>query len=252
MSYPKSKWISALSKPARVNMRLFCFPFAGGAAQAFKDWGSLLPKDVQVLGVQYPGRSSRFTEPAFTAVADIAEALRSEIRPFLDKPFAFFGHSLGASISYELARLLRAEGLQPGYLLVSGRRAPHLPRNRELIYNLPEDQFRVKISELNGTPPEILEHEELMDLMAPILRADFTASETYAFHPGVKMDAPLAAFGGAKDPDVEEEAIEAWREHTDGPFSAHMLPGDHFFLNEDQSRDLLLKSLCHYLGKIAV
>jgi len=241
-----------MTKPAHVKMRLFCFPFAGGSAQAFKDWAEFMPKDVQLAAIQYPGRSSRFTEPALTEVEPMVATLHREIRPFLDKPFAFFGHSLGAALSFEVARKLQAEGRAPGYLLVSGRRAPHLPRNRELIYNLPEDAFRAKIRELNGTPPEILEHEELMDLMAPILRADFTLSETYAFKSGIKLTVPMAAFGGVKDPDVEEDAIKAWGEHTDGPFAAHMLPGDHFFLNAGQSRETLLKSAIHYLGKIAV
>jgi len=244
---PKSKWISVLNKPTLIKTRLICFPYAGGSAQSFKDWASHLPAHTQLCAIQLPGRSSRFTEPLFTSIQSIVEALRHEIKPFLDKPFFFFGHSMGAAISFELTRVLQKEGFQPRRLFPSGRNAPHRPNEREQIHQLPEAQFRDKLREMNGTPPEILAHQELMDLMAPIVRADFTVSESYSFQPGDKLKCPMTAFGGTKDPDVPADSIEAWTEHTTGESSWHMFPGDHFFLNSH--RDALLEKIVHYLNK---
>ncbi len=246
--YQKSKWITFLNKPAVTRSRMFCFPYAGGAAQSFKDWGPLVPGTTHLCAIQPPGRSSRFSEPLMTTVTEMVTALRREIKPFLDKPFVFFGHSLGAAVAYELARRLQEEGLRPAHIFVSGRIAPHRPRKRPPIHQLPENEFRQEMRQLNGTPPEILEHEELMDLMVPIVRADFGVSETYAYRPGTMLTIPLTAFGGEKDPDVDERDVAAWKQHTGGPFSYYMLPGDHFFINP--SRTELLRMISRYLARL--
>ena len=228
---PKSKWITIFNKPAQVKNRLFCFPYAGGSAQTFKDWANLVPENTQLCAIQMPGRSSRFTEPLLQHIDPILEALEKEIKPFLDKPFVFFGHSMGAAICFELARLLQDQGLNVSHLFVSGRSSPDRPSEREQIHDLPEPQFRDKMKELNGTPPEILEHEELMELMVPIVRADFTISETYTHHPGSKLTCPLTALGGTGDEDIPEENVASWLDFSDGPTEYHMYEGDHFFLN---------------------
>ncbi len=246
MIAPKSKWITVLNKPSHIKSRLICFPYAGGSAQSFKDWATYLPAHMQLCAIQLPGRSSRFTEPLLTSIDAIVSELYREIKPFLNKPFYFYGHSMGAAVSFELTRLLQKDGLAPQRLFPSGRNAPHRPHEREDIHKLPEPEFRDKLREMNGTPPEILAHEELMDLMAPIVRADFTISETYTYKPGEKLTCPITAFGGEKDPDVPAANIEAWLEHTVADGSWYMFPGDHFFLNSD--RDALLKKMSEYLG----
>ena len=207
-----------------------------------------MPADVQLCAIQPPGRSSRFSEPLMLHVPEIVAAIKKEIQPFLDMPFAFFGHSLGAAVSYELSRALQDDGQDVSHLFVSGRNAPHRPRKRTPIHQLPDEEFREEMRKLNGTPPEILEHEELMDLMVPIVRADFTVSETYRYQQGTVLKSPLTAFGGVADPDVAEEDIAAWGEHSQGPFNHHMYPGDHFFLNSN--RQELVTAIGRYLAEI--
>lgn len=242
----KSSWISPLTKQAFPMMRLFCFPYSGGSAQLFKPWADHLPSNVQLCGVQYPGRGSRFTESPLTSIEAMLDGLQPEIKPFLDLPFAFFGHSLGAAISFELTRRLQKEGLKPRALFLSGRNAPHLPRRTEPIHHLPEAQFRKEVQELGGTSPEILEHPELMDLVAPLIRADFTISETYSYIEGPDVACPMFAFGGKTDPLVNEEGIVEWGKHAGGSFTSHLFEGDHFFL--DTNREQLVKKMMASLG----
>lgn len=247
MRHPKSKWVAFFSKPSVAKARLFCFPYAGGSAQVFKPWSDSLPDSLQLCAIQLPGRSSRFSEPSFTAIEPLVESLSREIRPFLDLPFVFYGHSLGAAVSFELSRTLAREGIVPQFLFVSGRNAPHQPRRRPPIHHLPDGEFKSELLEMNGTPQEILENQELMELMLPMLRADFTISETYKFQQGPTLQCPLASFGGEKDPDVDEEGVRGWGEHTGAAFHWHMLPGDHFFLH--QSRDILLHRILRHMAQ---
>lgn len=189
-----------------------------------------------MCAVQYPGRGSRLAEPLSDDVVDIMNAVYADLQRFLTKPFAFFGHSMGALVSYEFARRLQQEQ-QPGpfELFVSGSTAPHVRDNDELTYNLPEPEFIAELRRLQGTPGEVLDNAELMQLMMPIIRADFKASQTYTYTPGPPLECPMRAFGGLKDEMVPREKVEAWSEHTTGSFRAQMLPGDHFFLNTSQS-----------------
>src|SRR5262249_55388812 len=149
---------------------------------------------------------------------------------------AFFGHSMGAMISFELARYLRRKHrLSPHHLFVSGRRAPQIPMTEAPSYNLPESGFYEKLRLLNGTPTEVLEQPELMELVLPMLRADFSVVETYAYTTDAPLDCPVTAFGGLQDHRVERGMLEAWREQTTSTFTLRMLPGDHFFLNIEQT-----------------
>ena len=243
----KSKWVAVFSKPTQPKMRMFCFPYAGGSAQVYKNWNDLLPDYLQLSAIQLPGRSSRFTEEPYNTIEPLLDDLMPEIRPFLDMPFVFFGHSLGAAVSFELSRRLQSDGLRPEFLFVSGRNAPHLPRKRPPIHHLPEGEFKTELLSMNGTPKEILENQELMDLMVPMLRADFSVSETYEHQEGENLTCPMASFGGVDDPDVDEEGVSGWGKHTKGPFQYRMLPGDHFFLH--QSREMLLQEIAQYLNK---
>lgn len=182
-------------------------------------------------------------------LASLVDAIADALGEYLDQPFALFGHSLGAMISFELAQKLKKDrGLEAAHLFVSGRRAPHLPQRDETIHNLVEDEFIEKLRELKGTPPEVLEHAELMQLMIPTLRADFEIVETYRHTAGTPLSCPITAFGGLQDDGVPLEGLEAWREHTEGSFSVRMLPGDHFFLHASES--ILLEVLSQQLRQI--
>jgi medium-chain acyl-[acyl-carrier-protein] hydrolase len=230
-------------------MRLFCFPYAGGTATAFRTWPRYLPAEIEICAVQYAGRGNRLAEPLSEDVVDIMNGVYSDLQFLLGKPFAFFGHSMGALVSYEFARRLKREKQpEPFALFVSGCIAPHKKINYNPTYDLPEPEFIAELRRLHGTPAEVLDNAELMQLMMPIIRSDFKASQTYKYDPGPRLDCSIRAFGGLKDEVAPQEGIEAWREHTSGPFRAQMLPGDHFFLNTSQSllaRIIVQESLTH-------
>jgi medium-chain acyl-[acyl-carrier-protein] hydrolase len=243
-------WLGRFKPNSRARLRLFCFPYAGGGTLAFHGWAEQLPDDVEVCPVQLPGREHRMREPAFTSIPAIVEAAAESLLPHLDKPFAFFGHSMGAFISFDLARALRARHrIAPAGLFVSGCRAPHLKRKRPPTYDLPESEFMNELRSLNGTPRELLDSPDLMRVLLPLLRADFEASETYAYSAGAQLDCPINAFGGTEDPEVERRDIREWCEHTTAAFALKMFPGDHFFLQS--ARPLLLTALAQQLQQLA-
>ena len=244
-------WFTSQRPNPRARLRLFCFPYAGGGAAIYRLWPQNLPSEVEVCVTHLPGRGTRLREPAFTSLDVLVDAAAEAIAPSLDKPFAFFGHSMGAMISFELARRLRDQGQpQPAHLFVSGRQAPQLPNLDPISHNLPEEELHRELLRLNGTPREVLEHPELMELMLPLLRADFSVVETYNYRPGIPLDCSLTVFGGLRDKEVSREQLEAWREQTVGEFALRMLPGDHFFLNDAQAQMLLLSAITRELHKL--
>ena len=185
-------------------------------------------------------------EQPFTRLPPLVRALAQGLAPLLDKPFAFFGHSLGAFVAFELAQELRRQSsLQPARLLVSAASAPQSPRQNRPVHALPDEEFLSELRQLNGVPGKVLEDSELMQLMLPMLRADFAMFETYQYMPEPPLDCALSGFGGLQDRRVSREDIEAWREQTSGLFSLRMLPGDHFFLNTAQP--LLLQQISQEL-----
>jgi medium-chain acyl-[acyl-carrier-protein] hydrolase len=243
-------WLAFHRPNPGASLRLFCFPYAGGSAQIYRAWTGLLPT-VEVCPVQLPGRGRRMKEGSFTSLVPLVENLARDLLPQLDKPFAFFGHSMGALISFELARFLRREhGLLPAQLFLSARRAPQLPNTERPLHDLPEAEFIKELRLLDGTPEEVLEHRELLSLMLPFLRADFEVCETYAYQPEPALDCPITAFGGLQDHGVSRAQLDAWREHTTGAFSLRMFPGAHFFIN-DGSQSSLLQVLSRELYTLA-
>lgn len=238
--------------PSRLNtesrLRLFCFPYAGGGAFIFRDWQAGLSAEIQICPIQLPGRGRRILESSFTRLAPLIEALTTALLPHLDKPFAFFGHSLGAIISFEVARHLHGEyGLKPQHLFVSAHRAPQIPDLDPPTYDLPQTEFIEELKRLNGTPPEILQNNELMRLMIPLLRSDFELVQTYAYAAGPPLDCPISAFGGLRDFEVDREQLKPWHEHTKAAFALRMFPGDHFFIHT--ARQLLLTAISKDLNQ---
>lgn len=225
-----------------ARLRLFCFPYAGGGASIFRTWSAGLPAAVEVQAVQLPGREARWRDPAFRQLAPLADVLAAEIRPQLDRPAVFFGHSMGAALAFEVTRrLVRAGGPVPVHLLVSGRNAPRVPDDEPPIYGLPRAEFLAELRQYAGTPEEVLANDELMDLVEPLLRADFELIETYAYEPdGTSLALPVTAFTGLDDHDVPLAKVEPWAAETAGPFRCHVLPGGHFFLNDHRAELLAL------------
>jgi medium-chain acyl-[acyl-carrier-protein] hydrolase len=228
-------WIMCRNPSPQARLRLFCFPYAGGGASIFRAWSDGLPADVEVCPVQLPGRGTRLMEPPFIRLSPLIQALSQALFPLLNKPFAFFGHSLGALVSFELARQLRREyAVQPVRLFISADRAPQIPNRDPLIHSLPEEEFLVELCRLNGTPRKVLEDEELRQIMLPLLRADFAVYETYGYSTEPPLNCPISAFGGLQDHRVSRGDLESWRDQTSVSFSLRMFPGDHFFLNTTQ------------------
>lgn len=212
-------------------MRLFCFPYAGGGDSVFRAWQKGLPEAIEVCPVQLPGRGARISEPPFTELSPLVRAAAQALAPHWDKPFALFGHSMGALVCFELTRHLRRDGgPQPVHLFVSGRCSPQTLRE-PFAGDLPDSEFQETLRRYNGTPEEVLENPELMELLLPVIRADFAVCKSYVCAPEPPFSFPVTAFGGLEDLGVSRECIEGWREHTTGPFVLRMLPGDHFFLN---------------------
>ncbi|RKT17082.1 medium-chain acyl-[acyl-carrier-protein] hydrolase [Streptomyces sp. 1114.5] len=220
-------------------VRLFCFAHAGGGASAYRPWRAAAPPGVEVRPVVLPGRESRVRELPFRRVEQLLDPLCEALEPFLDRPYAFFGHSLGSLLAYEVARRFSAgPGRGPELLVVSGRRAPRLPTDRRLFSTLPDAEFLAAMAGLGGTPPEVLGEPQLLNLMLPTLRADFELNETYRPLAGPRLRCPIAAYMGADDPEVSAPELLAWSGETTGEFTMRVLPGGHFYL-KDEPDDVL-------------
>jgi len=230
LSQTSNRWFVRHRPRPQAALRLYCLPHAGGGPLLFRQWSDSLPSSVEVCAVQLPGREARFSEPAFTRWQPLVDALADAVAAANDRPFALFGHSMGALLAFELARRLRRLGQpEPAYLLVSGYAAPHLGLDRPPAHALPEAEFRAELRARNGTPTVVLENDEMMRLFSPLLRADFAVCETYTYQSEPPLGCPCAAFGGLRDPLVTPERLLAWKELTDASFESLLLPGDHFF-----------------------
>ena len=205
----------------------------------FRPWSRELPREIEIIPALLPGRELRLREPAYTTVEPMVEVLAREITPYLDKPFAFFGHSMGAIISFELARRLRSErSVEPAHLFISGRRSPRVPRRDPYIHDLSDAEFVSELQRLNGTPKEALEHKELMEMLIPMIRADFSVCHAYTYAPGEPLRCPMTVLGGTRDEEVPPEELDPWCEETTGDCSKQILEGDHFFINQNSARIL--------------
>lgn len=242
-------WLLPCKRQERAVVRLFCLPYAGGGASVFRPWCQRLQQSVEIHPVQLPGRENRLSDPPFRNARELVETLAEALAPYLDKPFALFGHSMGAIIAFELARhLRRVQGVEPAYMFFSAHRAPQLPDTEPKSYALPDEELVRILSSLDGTPREVLDHPELLNLMLPLLRADFELGQTYEYYDEPPFNCPVTAFGGLLDSTTREE-LDAWREQTTAPFNLRMLNGGHFFLHTAQP--LLLQSVARDLSEFA-
>jgi surfactin synthase thioesterase subunit/NAD(P)-dependent dehydrogenase (short-subunit alcohol dehydrogenase family)/acyl carrier protein len=214
-------WLVCPQPKPDARLRLICFPFAGGGASAFSDWGELLPDDIELCIVQMPGREERLREPLLTDMSELVDQLAEQLQTFTDKPYAFFGHSMGAIVCYELARRLReTNAAMPSHLLLSARAAPQLQEVSELRY-LDGDAFIARLHELYGAVPDaIRKSAELQEIFLPILHADVTLLETYKVTPGEPLNCDITVFGGADDPAISANRLAGWKQCTSAGFSA--------------------------------
>lgn len=231
-----SLWFTVPRPRANPKMTLFCFPYAGGSSTdpVFRQWAHAMPDDVEVAVLEMPGRSRRMAEPFERSLLGLVGRLVPVMAHYADRPFAFFGHSLGAIVAYELARALEIAGKPvPRLLVVSAKQAPHLPY-RHRLYDLPRDEFISALRKLNGTRDEILQNEELLEIVISVLRNDLEMAFKYRFLGPPLRTVPIIACAGRDDPHVELESIDAWREHAE-QFEFSVYPGGHFYIQNESS-----------------
>jgi medium-chain acyl-[acyl-carrier-protein] hydrolase len=223
-----SRWLPFGPGHAK-GIRLLCLPHAGAGAATYRAWGAGLPPEVGLCPIQPPGRESRSFEPPYRHVAPLVADLVDELDGILDTPYAVFGHSVGALVAFELVRQIRRSGLpMPMHLFVSGRHAPHLSSDQEQLRDLPTDELARTLAALGGTPSQVLADPDLLESIAPLLRADFSVNETYEYTVEAPLDVGITAFAATADARAERSQVAAWREHTSADFQLYLLPGGHF------------------------
>ncbi len=237
---------TVVSPQPLASLRLVCFYHAGGSAAVFRPWAQLLAPLVEIVAVELPGHGARVYEPLFRSMDALVPAIADELAPLLaGKDFAFFGHSMGALVSFEMARHLRRQSAPlPRWLFVSGRQAPQIPP-QTAFYRLADNDLVQALIGLEGTPPPVLQHAELLELFLPIIRADFMVCETYTYAPEPALPCPIVAYSGSDDHSVSQRHLELWREQTRASFDLQLFPGGHFYLRAAQTA--LLQSLRSYL-----
>lgn len=221
-----------------MEIKLFCFPYAGGSSFSYKDWCSGLPDFINVHPIELPGRGKRFRAPLLERMEDLVEdvfqAVVSEISPTTS--YAFFGHSMGCIIAYELSHILlhRCRNLPlPRHVFFSGRYAPHIKVEGELLCEMPDDQLLREIKALEGIPPQILGNEELVRLLLPVLKADVQAVENYCYRKRAQiLNNDFTVFYGSDDW-MANKRLQEWRCHTSGRCLFHEIQGGHFFIHEN-------------------
>lgn len=246
-------WFIPFKQDKNSHIKLFCFHYGGGSASAYREWAKDLIDNVDLIAIQLPGRESRFGEPLLNNVSLVVSELYKHFDSSIGKPFVFFGHSIGALIAFEFTRLLRKYGVpQPKHLIVSGTKAPQVPLKRPLIHNLPNQKLTEEIRKYNGIPNDILENQELMSIFLPIIRSDFSISETYQYTKEEPLKCPITAIGGLNDNSFNSEDLIEWKEQTNSSFEYHFLPGDHFFIRSSYQEVITIinKTLYQEISKL--
>jgi medium-chain acyl-[acyl-carrier-protein] hydrolase len=212
--------------------KLFCFPYAGGSSSIYKSWEKLLSTWIELHPIELAGHGKRMTEPFYHNFEEAIEDIFEYVRPYLDKfPYAFFGHSMGALIAYELTcKILQTNYKAPIHLFLSGRTPPHIKKDKYLS-DLPYEQFKNELLKIGGTPEDVFNHPELLELVIPILRADFKLLESYDFQQSdLKINCDITVFSGLNDLEVTSDDILQWNDYTQKKLVIHSFEGDHFFI----------------------
>ncbi|MEU9579891.1 thioesterase II family protein [Streptomyces chilikensis] len=235
-------WLRRFGEAPGRRTRLVCLPHAGGSATFFFPVARALSPALDVISVQYPGRQDRRHEKCVETLQELARQIVDVLSPGPDDPpTALFGHSLGATLGFEMARLMEARGAAPVHLFASGRRAPSRPRH-ETVHLRDDEGMLAELRLLSGTDPRVLGDEEVLRMSLPAIRGDYRAAETYVYEPGPALSCPITVFTGDDDPKVTLDEARAWEEHTDAGFAMHTYAGGHFFLSNHQTAMLKIIS----------
>jgi len=220
-----------------ASLRLFCFHHAGGAASYFRDWAALLPESIEVCSVQQPGRERLFFKPHHRSPEELISHTLGALAPWLDRPFAFLGHSFGALVAYVCTRtIINLNRLAPEHLFLSGCRAFDLPSRFEIRSSMSDGELAAILEQLGGVPRELADNQEFLQIYISILRGDIALMEkfdTWRCHETISI--PISAFGGTDDVSVSCDEINQWKRFTSRPFEAKFFPGGHFFITQNAS-----------------
>ncbi|ATW47934.1 thioesterase II family protein [Streptomyces peucetius] len=229
---PDRQWIRRFHPAPDAPVRLLCLPHAGGSASAYFGLSQLLAPKVEVLAVQYPGRQDRRDELLLDSITALRAGLAEELTSWLDRPIALFGHSMGAVLAYETARLLAEdERAHLAHLFVSGRGDP--ARKADVALDLLDDRAMVQaLGDLGGTDRRLLEDEDVLRMVAPAIRSDYRAVRTYRHAPGPLLPCPVTALVGDQDAMAPVDDVEKWASYTSAEFSLKVFQGGHFYLLE--------------------
>ncbi|MFI9382180.1 thioesterase II family protein [Kutzneria sp. NPDC052558] len=244
-SVTNDQWARRYQPAPDAAVRLVCFPHAGGAAPAYLPFAQALSPRLDVVAMQYPGRQDRRSEPFLTTIEAMADAAVEPVLALADRPVALFGHSMGATVAYEVARRLEERGVELRALFASGRRAPSRHRD-ESVHTKGDNALIAEMKALSGTDSKVLADDEILRMILPVVRNDYRAAETYRWQPGAPLTTPIHVHFGQSDPKVDAEEAQAWQEHTTAEFSITPYPGAHFYLNNQLPR--LSKAITDSLG----
>ncbi|MEV8505704.1 alpha/beta fold hydrolase [Actinoplanes sp. NPDC051475] len=244
-SAQSTTWLRRFAPASDATMSLVCLPHAGGSASFYFPVSRALAPAIDVVAVQYPGRQDRRHEPNIDSLTELADRIVDALSPSDGRPFALFGHSMGAVLAYEVALRLTAAGLPaPSRLFLSGRRAPSRHRD-DRVHLMSDRDILAQIRRLNGTEAAALDDPDIRDMILPVMRSDYRAVETYRHDSSRVLACPVTVLTGDRDPLVTIEEARAWEEHTSGTTELVVLPGGHFYLVEQSERvlDLIRRRL---------
>ena len=228
-----SPWIDRDQVKSPAPSRLFCFPYVGGGSWIYRGWSEYASKEIEIIPVELPGRDKRLWDEPYSRLLPLARTL-ADVLP-QEKPFAFFGHSMGALIAFELAReQQRRQSGMPFCLFASGCSAPQIPRRSAPRHVLSNPELVEELRELGGTPDEVLQDSGMMELFLPTIRADFAIVETYEYAQSTGLDCPIVVLHGDQDKETTRDDALAWQLQTSSAFKMHTFHGDHFFLHAEK------------------
>lgn len=252
MSAHRSSWIQPFGSVASPTLRVFAIPYAGAGPAVYRTWHQRVRPDVEVLPVALPGRAARFAEPALSSATAVVDGLAAAVAPYTHEPYAIFGHSMGALIGFELVHALWQQGMPlPVHLWIAGCNPPTRPRLREQVRHLSDRELIAALRRFAGTPPELLDNAPLMELVLPMLRADFTLCETYVMPSGrPRLPCPATVFGGSRDADVPFARLDEWSEQFEQPARIERVEGDHFFVHTAERELIATMGLASTEGRV--